>query len=117
MSVEGVEFRMNPTFERDLLARNPDLAVSLAARGRVVAGIARDLAHKLSGALADSVAFEVGVAPWGALGIPRVIAHVYATDFKAHFHEFGTRKMPAHPFLLPALRQGMPGASIRAGSR
>lgn len=110
----NVVFKLNPTFERDVLARNPRLALVLETLAGRVEARAKDLAPKLTRHLEESITHEVGIAV--VLGEPRLIGRVRADDFKAHWHEFGTRFMEAHPFLGPALQSVLPRARIGRGS-
>lgn len=98
-----VRFEMNPTFERDVLARNPALALMLEPLVRRVEASAKRHARRLSGNLADGIEGMVGTTIVD--GISRMIGRVVSKDFKTIWHEKGTRKMSAHPFLEPALAE------------
>jgi HK97 gp10 family phage protein len=113
IEVRDVRFAINPTFERDVLARNPDLVMLLKTKTEQIAARARDKAPERTGNLRDSIKADVGVAV--VLGSARTIGRVRADDFKAHWHEFGTRKMHAHPFLFPALAETVPNARKGGG--
>lgn len=94
-------FEMNPNFERELLASNPALAAMLLPLVERVEASAKAHARRLTGHLADGIEGTVGVAFID--GTPRMIGRVISKDFKTVWHEKGTRKMSAHPFLAPAL--------------
>lgn len=98
-----VDFQLNPDFERDVLARNPALALLLEPIVRRVEASAKGHARRLTGHLADGIEGTVGVAIIN--GIPTMIGRVISKDFKTVWHEKGTRKMHAHPFLAPALAE------------
>ena len=71
-----------------------DLIVQKAAEE--LAEKAKQRAPVATGALRDSIeAKRTGVAE----------AEVVVGDFKGHFHEFGTSKMAATPFLIPAAEE------------
>lgn len=98
-----VVFEMNPDFEREVLAQNPELAVMLNALVQTIESSAKRHARKLSHNLENGIKGTVGVDVVD--GIPRTIGRVISTDFKTIWHEKGTRKMSAHPFLEPALAE------------
>ncbi len=65
--------------------------------------------------LMKSIGWTWGDAPRGTMVVGRVGGRAYGTmritiyagggkAFYARFHEFGTRKMPAHPFFYPVWR-------------
>lgn len=99
----SVDFELNPDFERDLLARNPALATMLTPLVKAVEASAKSHARRLTGHLAEGIEGMVGVAV--IEGTPRMIGRVISKDFKTVWHEKGTRKMHAHPFLEPALAE------------
>lgn len=103
-----VTFEMSPTFEAELLV-SPWIRELLTEATEAVAASARALAPRLRGFLIEGIEGEVGVID------ARIIGRVTSKDFKSHWHEFGTRKMHAHPFLLPALIRELPGATITGG--
>ena len=84
-----------------LTSRLPKIARDLAAdserivneTGETIAADARSRARVDSGEMRDGIQWKPGDGPEGA---------VVATDWKTHFHEFGTSKRPAKPMLTPA---------------
>lgn len=60
---------------------------------------ARNLAPERTGKLKSRIDSVVG-KDRGML-----LARVNSNDYKSHWHEFGTKKMNAHPFLRPALER------------
>lgn len=99
----NVVFEMNPDFEREVLASNPALATMLLPLVQRVEASAKEHARRLTGHLADGIEGMVGIDFVG--GMPRMIGRVISKDFKTVWHEKGTRKMSAHPFLEPALAE------------
>lgn len=95
-------FDRDPTFRSKLLT-SAEVEALVADRAEAVADRARELAPDDPNTPTSSIAegIEVDVAVEGG----HVVARVNATDWKSHFHEFGTVKMPAHPFLRPAAEQ------------
>lgn len=105
-----VSYRMNPSFEEQIMgSRWLRELVEDATRDVVVA--ARRLAPRLHGFVIESIQGVVGPDELHRYAIGRV----FAGDFKAAWHEFGTRNMHPHPFLLPALEETLPGATILRG--
>lgn len=72
---------------------------------------ARGRAQHLTYHLRDGIDGGVGLGEHG------LIARIWSKDFKTNWHEYGTRRMPAHPFLVPTLHSLMPGATITRGER
>lgn len=101
---------MSPSFETEVMV-SPWLRELLTRSTSAVEASARALAPRHLGFLIESIESEVGLEDG------RIIGRVRATDFKAGWHEFGTRNMHAHPFLLPALLRELPGATITGGDR
>ena len=75
----------------------------------------KSIAPRETGGLAASIAWTWGDAPKGAMTIGTVGGKEYGAlritiyagggeAFYARFHEFGTVKMPAHPFFFPVWR-------------
>lgn len=95
-----MNFRLDPRFAVAFL-RSGDVRDLVMRKAHSVAARARQLApdDPLTGApdIKSSIGVELEETPRG------IVARVRASDWKAHFHEFGTVKMPAHPFLRPAL--------------
>jgi len=105
-----VTFRMDPTLEAQVMA-SVWLRELMERLTLEVSDAARRLAPRLLGFVIESIDYEVGRE--GAMG--RLVGRVSAGDFKAAWHEFGTRNMHPHPFLRPALAQVLPGATITGG--
>jgi hypothetical protein len=95
----------NGSAARKLAQGLETLAWLTAKVEREAVPIAKHLAPRRTGALADSITAMPGE------GTVKLIA----TDFKAAWQEKGTSKMPAHPFLEPATRTVFPTARIISG--
>lgn len=93
----GARFKANPAINAEL-RRSPGVAKAVERRAKVAAEIARRLAPRgATGNLADSI--DVVRRPSGEGDVFRILVR----DFKGHWHEFGTSKMAAHPFLRPGV--------------
>lgn len=96
--------------DRDF-ARNyaaSDEALELVDRlAREVAPVAEETARRRLGHMAESVEAVSGIVSGTATG------RVLASDFKARWYEFGTRRQPPSPFLRPAVESvlGIPVVS------
>lgn len=101
-------FEPNPAFPAESV-RTEELGVSIGELVGVMAEGAQQDAPYRTGALEASI--EGGVA----LIDGHWVGRVWASDFKARWHEFGTRYMDAHPFLRPQLERALPGAPIVGG--
>lgn len=78
--------------------RSPDALRDLERLGEQIAADARLAAPRDTGGLAESIDHETGVDSEGAyVRVSWDEAHFYGL-----FHEVGTSKMPARPFLRPA---------------
>jgi hypothetical protein len=102
----AVTYIPNPVFAEEWKV-SPEAAAFAEECGVIVAALAEEKAPFLTGALESSITSEVMPGADGGY-----MARVAATDYKASWHEFGTRYMHAHPYLLPALTEGLPGAVI-----
>lgn len=88
----------------------PGWGIYLAKLGVRLVAVARKLApHGDTGDLARSVRMVL----FKLAGRWRL--RLEATNFKAGWHERGTAKMDAHPFLVPATRTVVPSAIIIPG--
>ena len=104
----AVSFVPNPAFEEQWrITEGVPLAHKAA---EAVAAAARRRAPYRLGHLRGKIGVSVGLEGTNVTG------RVFDKDFKAHWHEFGTRYMSAHPFLRPALAEALPGATIVGGS-
>lgn len=91
--------KLNPAAMLDL-ARSHDVTEALFKAGEAVAEAARDAAPKSTGAGAASIHAEL-VQTYNGVYVARV---GWDRDhFYMMFHELGTSKMSARPFLRPAL--------------
>lgn len=106
----NVRYVPDPTFEAELLA-SPEMRTFMASLTDDVADEAERLAPRRLGHLAAGVEGDVELVAGVWVG------RVWDDDFKAAWHEFGTRKMHAHPYLRPALYRILPGATITGGER
>lgn len=95
MARQRVVFRMAPGFP-ERIVESPSVDRYTAVVGAEVAVLARRFAPK-GRTLNLSESIEVERSAGGRW-------RVWARDFKASWHEFGTAKMHAHPFLRPAVR-------------
>lgn len=94
---------LDRALSRLLKAAEPEVAIkALTAGGKVYADEARQLVHKDSGDLAESI--DVGVDAVDASGTgPQVFVGPTSPDgFYGLFEEMGTEDTPAHPFMRPA---------------
>ncbi len=88
----------NPDFDAEWLASSEAVELVAGLAGDVADAAVANVPKRLE-ELADSIEAEAGVVDGVATG--RVNAH----DFKAHWHEWGTRRMAATPYLEPAAAQ------------
>ena len=95
-------FDLDPTFFRDLLASDGVGDVVHIYANRVAARastLAPDDPETAGSSIAEGIVVDRGVEHG------RQVARVNALDFKSHWHEHGTSKMAATPFLRPAAEQ------------
>ena len=85
------------TGEVAALAAGAGVSGGVARVAAEVADRARALAPRETGTLAESIGVEVERSPDG------VVAHVGTSLLYGLFQEVGTSKMPANPYLRPAL--------------
>lgn len=97
----SARFARDPAFERQLLT-SPAVEVIVADRGEAVAERARELAPDDPTTAGSRIADGIGVDVETVDG--RRVAHVHS-GFPGPFHEFGTSRHPARPFLRPAAEQ------------
>lgn len=109
MATGKVTFRLNPGFEEQIMGSSW-LRALMEELVRQVGTAAQRLSPYAHGHLRRGIKGVVGVdvGRW-------IIGRVFDDDFKAHWHEFGTRKMHPHPYLRPALSETLPGATITGG--
>lgn len=100
-----VHFVLDPAFEPAIL-RSSQMRDLLTDYGDEVAEQMFDSAPFRTGALRRDITVETNYTA-SALTV-RVVSH----DFKTLWHEFGTKKMPAHPFMRPALARVIPSARL-----
>lgn len=85
---------------------------SLKQSAREITNLMEALAPEATGRLKGSIGWTFGDPPKGSISIGRLqrgdlTVTIYAGDedaFYARWIEFGTIKMPAHPFFFPAFR-------------
>lgn len=94
----GVRVIWNPDAELSL-AHNPALLAELLQAAQPVVDAARAAAPKRTGAGAASIHAEVA----STAGKAEIDVSWDRDHFYLKFHELGTRRMPARPFLVPAL--------------
>lgn len=113
MTRARTRYRPNPAFEGEVLRSRPVAAAALIY-GKAVAATATVLAPK-GESLDLSRSIEALPASTQRLeGETTTTVRVIARDWKAGWHEFGTAKMKAHPFLSTAVRSVLPRATFRA---
>lgn len=110
---KNIEFRENKNIG-NLLQKDEKILAPIQEKVEDAAEIARGLAPVVTGAYRDSIAADQ------VLDGDKLISRLFATDFKAHWIEFGTSRMPA----MAILRQAMEAAglairdqSVRGGVR
>lgn len=103
-------FIPNPAFEEELY-HSEELVAWLMPIVEEVAAAARTKAPFAKGGIERGITAEVEMVRGQWVG------RVIATDWKSKWHEFGTKQMPAHPFLLPGLIETLPGAKILRGGK
>lgn len=95
----GPVFELEPGFHRALLS-SPEVLLLIGELTEATVHTAKALApddpSTPEHSIADGIVAEVGIFDGKAAG------RAVAQDFKSHWHEFGTVKMHAHPFLRPA---------------
>ncbi len=99
-------FRPDSAFEKAIL-RSDEVRALLQVRTNEMASQARR--ETKSKRIAAGIVANVGIVDGMLIG------RVAATSFISHFHEFGTVKMRARPFLVPAAMAL--GYTIKAGKR
>lgn len=92
-------FVINPDFADEIL-KSEELAPALLELGPPLVAGAQTRARKRLEKLADSIDYEVGHNDAG-----NIIGRLRADDFKAHWHEFGTAKKAAQPYLRPTVEE------------
>lgn len=110
MARGGITFVPNLAFPA-LFQQSPDAAKAAQLSAELVATAAEPLSPYRTGHLRGGIDTETELEEDGWHG------RVVATDFKSAWHEFGTRKMPAHPFLIPGLTSVFPDATISRSGR
>lgn len=93
-------FKMDPTFAARVL-HAPGVRDVLEPRAEKVAERARQLAPDDPTTTHDDLRSSIGVVLMLRAG--GWIARVIATDYKAHWKEFGSSREPAKPYLRPAV--------------
>lgn len=99
----GVTYVPNPGLEPALL-NSPQMRTWLNALGPPGVATARRLVHKRFHFIEESIDYDVG------LNDGRLVLRIFATDFKAVWHEFGTVNNPAAHYLRGAITTIAPGA-------
>lgn len=94
MTATKVRIVMNPAY-RQILAANPSVQLVVRSKAEEAAGIARDLAPVATGAYRDSIQVEQEGSD----------ALLVATDFKAHWIEWGTIRTRAFATLRSAAQR------------
>lgn len=92
----AIRFDPDPNLEGDL-AREIEVHAYLESVAAAAAETARQLAPYRTGALRDSIDYEVTSDGRGQ------IARVTVGDWKANLIEYGTSRHPARPYLRPAI--------------
>lgn len=85
----------NPDFEDEYRASSEALEL-VGEVAEAIAEVAADIAPEDQGYLSDGIEAVAGMVDNVATG------RVNSTDFKGHWHEFGTRHHEATPYLRPA---------------
>lgn len=95
-------FKPNPAFVRGLPA-NPQVKRAIESRTVTATALARELApdDPSTGTpdLKTGIVSKIGLTGRGWVG------RIESRNFKGHWHEFGTSRMAAHPYLRPALER------------
>lgn len=92
----AIRFDPDPNLESEL-ARATEIHAYLEELAAAAAETARQLAPYRTGALRDSIDYEVTSEGSGQ------IARVIVGDWKANLVEYGTSRHPARPYLRPAI--------------
>lgn len=106
---KGFTFIPNPGLEVALLT-SPELGAWLNTLGPAGVRTARRLVHKRRHFLEESIDYAVGLDNRG------FILRIFAEDFKAVWHEFGTVHNPGAHYLRGALTTLAPGARFEASA-
>lgn len=92
----AIRFDPDPNLESEL-ARAVEIRAYLEVVAAAAAETARQLAPYRTGALRDSIDYDVTSEGGGQ------IARVIVGDWKANLIEYGTSRHPARPYLRPAI--------------
>lgn len=109
-----VRFVQNPAFEPELMA-SAKMRAFAQALAELVAGSAKLKAPKRLGILAGDIEATTVRDDGNLTTAGGWIGRVESRDWKTMLIEHGTRRMRARPFLMPALIESLPGATIRGG--
>lgn len=110
---KNIEFRENKNIG-NLLQKDEKILAPLEDKVKAAAEIARGLAPVMTGAYRDSIQADQ------VLDGDKLVNRLIATDFKAHWVEFGTSRMPAQAVLRRAMEAAglaIRDKSVRGGIR
>lgn len=107
-------FVPNPAFEPELMA-SPKMQAFAQALAELVANAAQAKAPIRLGILRESIEATTVRDDGNLTTAGGWVGRVESTDWKTLLIEHGTRRMRARPFLMPALIESLPGATIRGG--
>lgn len=109
-------FVPNPAFETELMA-SPMMRGFAGKLAELVAVSARAKAPIRLGILREGIEDETYRDDGSLTTAGGWVGRVSSRDWKTMLIEHGTRRMRARPFLMPALIETLPDATIRGGRR